>query len=351
MIINRLELKNFRNYEQEVFENFSPNVNLICAKNAQGKTNMMEAIFYTACGKSFKNTPEQKLIRRESDFAYIRVDFANRNVGSKLECRLYDGKKKSILVGGVPITKISELLGVINSVVFAPEDMRTIKEAPSLRRRFIDIEISKLSPAYYGELQKYNIALKNKNILLKNPNSKDGVISAFNETMAGSAEKIIRSRQKYVDKMKGQAKSLHTLICGANEVLDIEYRLTAHCDGIFEKFEKNMKKEREAGCALIGPHRDDLMITLDGFDTKLYSSQGQQRTAMLSLKLSAGLVAKEYCGEYPVLLLDDVFSELDESRRNALLTCSRGMQVFITSTHKFDVDGSVFEIEKGRIIK
>lgn len=357
MIIEKLVLKDFRNFSSLVFDDLSPAVNLLVGENAQGKTNLIEAVNYLSCLKSFRGAGEAQLIREGCKSAYLAVSYRMASHGGKVEAALFSGEKRSVKVGGIPIRRVGELMGVINTVVFAPEDLKTVKESPSLRRRLLDMEISKIRPLYYADLQRYAICIKQKNRLLKEQRVDDALLDTFNETAAEAGAKIIRRRAKFVEMLAKEAAAIHAQLTDGGEKLEISYKGCVEGENLQEalihKLAENREREKELRVSLIGPHREDLSIQVNGRDSKLYSSQGQQRTAMLSIKLACAQIAWHSTGERPVILLDDVFSELDISRRERLLSIIKKNQVFITSTDISgikDVRGAkIFKVSGGQI--
>ena len=248
-------------------------------------------------------------------------------------------------------------MGALNSIVFAPEDLRIIKEAPSLRRRMMDMELCKISPGYYRSLQSYSLALKSKNKLLKNPRADAGVLSAYSEQMAAYGEQMIEERAAFVEQLNACTARFYHNLQGVSEGIEIRYKCSAEVENAREsllvKMQANAAREREMGVCLTGPHREDLEILINGRDSKIYASQGQQRTAMLAIRLASLEVAQAQTGEAPVLLLDDVFSELDRRRRESLMEIVSGNQVFITCT---DMEGmkefagaSYFSVEEATV--
>ncbi|MBQ9942029.1 MAG: DNA replication/repair protein RecF, partial [Christensenellaceae bacterium] len=310
--------------------------NIFTGDNAQGKTNLVEAMGYLASAKSFRGAQDGQLIRQGADCARIATEYRCRSHRGKIEATLLSDERRSIRIDGMPIRKISEMMGVLNCVIFAPEDLKTVKESPSLRRRLMDLEISKIRPSYYLDLQRYAIALKSKNKLLKDFAPDDALLGAYNATLLEAGSKVIARRQKFVDLLSAHAAELHSLLTDGKEQLSLQYRACCELSDIPTAFAAKLEgakaREREMRVSLVGPHREDLMITIGGRDSKLYASQGQQRTAMLAIKLACARIAYESTGEMPVVLLDDVFSELDISRRERLLSLVAKHQVFITAT-------------------
>ncbi|MEI3416870.1 MAG: DNA replication/repair protein RecF [Christensenellaceae bacterium] len=357
MHITKLALRDFRNFEALTLEDLNPGINVFAGRNAMGKTNLLEAVNYLSCARSFRGAPDAKLIRDGQAFAGIFAQYAADSHRGKIEIGILGEGKRSVRLNGLPVRKISELMGALNSIVFAPEDLRIIKEAPSLRRRMMDMELCKISPGYYRSLQSYSLALKSKNKLLKNPRADAGVLSAYSEQMAAYGEQMIEERAAFVEQLNACTARFYHNLQGVSEGIEIRYKCSAEVENAREsllaKMQANAAREREVGVCLTGPHREDLEILINGRDSKIYASQGQQRTAMLAIRLASLEVAQAQTGEAPVLLLDDVFSELDRRRRESLMEIVSGNQVFITCT---DMEGmkefagaSYFSVEEATV--
>jgi DNA replication and repair protein RecF len=336
MQISSLTMKNYRSYAS-LAARFSDGINILQGHNAAGKTNVLEAVGFLSFGKSFRTQKDTECIKDGGETAYIKGGISTRQGSLQIEALISAAEKKSLKVNGQPVRRMGELLGNFIAVVFSPEDLKVLKESPSLRRRFIDMEISKLHPAYFYELQDYSKALAQKNALLKSrmaENQLKKLVTIFNEQLATHGEKIIKARQEFLMRLHDVGRDIHKDLSGG-ETLDLKYRSSVQGPDIrqalFDKMDKSLTSEIEQGFTLYGPHREDFSVSLGGAEIKSYSSQGQLRTAMLSLKLATFDIAQADFGESPVLLLDDVFSELDENRQAALLTRIKGAQCFITS--------------------
>ena len=348
MHITKLALKDFRNIKNLQLEDLSTGTYIFVGKNAMGKTNLIEAINYLSCGRSFRGVPDAGLIAYEAPFAGIAADYQLQHQAGKVEAYLLGNGKRSIKINHMPVKKVSELMGVINSVVFAPEDLRTIKESPGLRRRMIDVEISKIRPAYYVDLQNFYITLKQKNKILKDRVIDETLLSAYNEALITYASAVITRRDTFIKMLNTYAKNIYAELSNKAETIEIIYKSTVEVTGDIQvNLEKKLnalsRRERELSMSLVGPHREDLEISINGKDVKQFASQGQQRTAMLAIKLACADIAEYYTGEKPILLLDDVFSELDVYRRGKLLQLSENRQIFITAT---DVDDYIATTKK-----
>ena len=360
MYIESLELKNFRNYAEEKFS-FSSGVNVITGKNAQGKTNCAEAVFYLCTGYSPRATRDKQVIRYGESSARItgRAATAYGTVNVDLT---FLPDKKNVRINGVETLKMGELLGNINSVFFNPGELKLIQESPEDRRRFLDISLSQMDKKYFYALQRYKKILSQRNTLLKDEN-KDLIrdtLPIWDVQLANSAAVIVKARNEFLRLLSPYAKDAHGFITDGAEELEVSagYRYEGGEEQIAEQIIEDLKESLEKNIALgyttVGPHRDDLKIKINGEDVKIYGSQGQQRTAALSLKLAELEVFNFRFREYPVLLLDDALSELDSSRRGRVLKRTEGVQTIITCTEEDDgfknMEYKKFEISAGRII-
>ena len=355
MYIESLVLKNYRSYET-LNVHFGSGITILQGKNAAGKTNVLEAVGILSFGKSFRTQKDTECIKDGSDAAYIKGGIVRDPGKLMIEALLSRQDKKSLKVSGQPVKKMGALFGNFIAVVFSPEDLKVLKESPLLRRRFIDMEISKLKPTYFYDLQEYYKALAQKNALLKSRMKEEQLkklVSIYNEQLSVHGEKIILQRRAFLERIDTIGRRIHDDL-SAGETLLLKYRSSVMSDDIrqalFDKMDKALPSEIEQGFCLHGPHREDIAVLLDGSEVKAYSSQGQIRTAMLSLKLATLDIAKEDFGERPVLLLDDVFSELDEIRQAALLSHIKDTQCFITTAVPMEnVAGSVYTVENGAV--
>lgn len=355
MHLSHLTLKNYRSYAA-LAARFADGINILQGRNAAGKTNVLEAVGILSYGKSFRTQKDAECIRDGSETAYIKGGISTRQGAMQIEALLSAAEKKSLRVNGQPVRRMGELFGNFIAVVFCPEDLKILKESPSLRRRFIDMEISKLHPAYFYELQDYGKALAQKNALLKSripENQLKKLVSIYNEQLAAHGEKIIKARQTFLTRLHDVGRDIHRDLSGG-EALDLKYRCSVAGPDIrqalFDKMEKSLSSEIEQGFCLYGPHREDFSVALGGAEIRAYSSQGQLRTAMLSLKLATFDIARADFGENPVLLLDDVFSELDEARQAALLARIQGAQCFITTAVPVkNAPGTAYAVANGAV--
>lgn len=346
MFVDEIFLTDFRNYEKGHVV-FDRAVNIIYGENARGKTNILEAIFMLSSARSHRFSREIEMIRFGCDSAKISAEFFSRGRENTGEINLFSKKKKQIKINKVPIEKTSELMGIFNTVMFCPEDLRLVKGSPRDRRRMMDIGICQLSRKYFHALSQYVKALEQRNKLLKeNPESK--TLWVWNENLVQYGTEVIWFRKIYTDNLGKKAFNIHRDICG--EELEIKYNCGAAVRDFSSKEEvtrqfccdiqRLSEREKKAGISLTGPHRDDFEININGCEAKLYGSQGQQRTAALSMKMAEVGIIFEHTGEMPVLLLDDVMSELDKFRQEYILNNIKDMQVIITCTHPLEYESA-----------
>ena len=360
MYLEKLKLTNYRNY-QLVDEKFSPKFNILFGRNAQGKTNLLEAIYYLSTGRSYRPVRDCQLIRWDKDFFVIDSFFCNERGTNRLEIKYSnsDGirpSEKEIHINGVLKKKTAEWLGRFNSVLFAPEDLYIVKGSPAERRRLIDDDISQISPLYYQKIQRYTRILNQRNHLLRRicaHKANYDELQVWNHQFCETGAQIIAKRLQVLEKLTPLTRLMHRKLTGGEENLEIRYmygrrtELRTQQGNVPELEEmllaeamKQQKEEIIRGGTLFGPHRDDYAILLNGADLKAYGSQGQHRTAVLAVKLAELEFFKAETGEYPVLLLDDVLSELDEKRRERLVgtLMDKDIQCFITTTEELAPD-------------
>ena len=371
MLCKKVELQNFRNAECETVT-FDSGINVLHGENAQGKTNLLEAIYYVSLGKSFRGSKDAEIIRFGEEYAAISLDFIAQGREQNVTMRFSDNarQKKTVTHNGVKITKLSELVGEFRAVLFSPDHLQMIKDGPSLRRNYLDVAISQLRPMYLHSLQKYNKILLNRNKLIKNAEEDratfDSTIDFWSAQLAHEAAIIAKARAEYVQKSGDIIAEFYRRMCQSGEIdetPELIYAGSAKQESEFyfdtEVTERNFLRlltdfhEREiaAGSTLYGIHKDDIIINLNGKNTRLYSSQGQQRSLALAMKLAEGEICRMDCGEYPVFLFDDVFSELDSIRRKNLLREIADRQVIITSCESdmdFDIPYRRIEVAKGK---
>lgn len=356
MFITSLTLEHFRNYERQEIE-FSPHTNVIYGNNAQGKTNILEAVYLFSQGRSHRAHSDKELIRFGESYANLEIYFEDNSRSHNASIRFLRNGKKSVKVNHVAINRLSKLMNYLNVVMFSPEDLDLVKGSPGGRRRFLDAAISQLYPGYLNSLIVYHKALAQKNSLLKLLRQKglraDPTLSVWNEQLAAEAEKIMRYRRDFLKPLSQFAADLQKEISG--EVLEVTYQPSIPSEKkaeIFEVLESHQAREIDCSTAQHGVQRDDIAICVGGKAARIYGSQGQQRTAILSLKLAQADLIHSLKEEYPVLLLDDIMSELDIHRRLYLSEKIRNKQVLITCTDTDltkDSDTRLFRVEQGRV--
>lgn len=348
MIIKSLELADFRNYDS-LTVNFDKGTNILYGNNAQGKTNILEAIFISSTTKSHKGSKDRDIINFDKEEAHIRTYIEKEKIEYKVDMHLRKSKTKGIAIDGQKIKKAADLLGLLNVVFFSPEDLSIIKNGPSERRRFIDIELCQIDNFYLYNLNHYNRIVNQRNKLLKdmymNPALKE-TLNIWDSQLVSFGSKVIERREAFVEQLNEIIYDIHKKLSGNKEELKIIYEP----DSTNEDFEKKLKYSQERDIKLkqtcIGPHRDDLSFIINEVDIRKFGSQGQQRTAALSLKLSEIELVKKITKDTPVLLLDDVLSELDSNRQNYLLNSIGDIQTIITCTGLDEFINNRFEINK-----
>lgn len=355
MWIKEIKLNNFRNYENKII-NLENNINLFYGENAQGKTNIIESIFLASMGKSFRTNNEKEMISFNKDNFSVEILFEKSDREGKIKINLQN--KKSVYLNGVKLKKLSELLGNINIVLFTPDDINILKDGPQKRRRFLDMMISQLRPNYMYVLNLYLKTLEQRNNYLKQiklENKKPELLDIWDEKLAEYSEKIYIYRNEFIEKIKNKIDIIHKNITNDKEEIKIEY--ISECENK-ENFLKLLKERRKLdiikGYTTKGIHRDDFIIYINNKKVNVYGSQGQHRTAILSLKLAELQVIYDEIGETPVLLLDDFMSELDEKRKKSFLENIKDVQVIITCTEKIDIKNSkfiAFNVKNGEIFK
>jgi len=334
MIIKSLELSNFRNYDH-LNISFSPDVSILYGDNAQGKTNILEALFVASTTKSQKGSKDKEMIRFNESEAHIRMFIENKDVKRKIDMHLKDNRTKGVAIDGIPIKKASELYGIMNIISFSPDDLSIIKEGPAERRRFCDMELCQLDKFYLHNYTGYNKVLEQRNNLLKqislNSELKD-TLNIWDEQLIGFGSYIIEKRKFFIEEINKIASDIHYNLTEGKEKLKISYSPSVDKEDFRNVLLSSREKDINLKMTNIGPHRDDMIFSVNGEDAKKYGSQGQQRTVALTLKLSEIELVKERTGNNPVLLLDDVLSELDRNRQKKLLENISGVQTIITCT-------------------
>ncbi|WP_085993780.1 DNA replication/repair protein RecF [Oceanobacillus senegalensis] len=368
MHIERLELTNYRNYEK-LSISFDDKINVVIGENAQGKTNLMEAIYVLAFTKSHRTSHEKELIQWEKDYAKIEGRIIRRNQSLPLDIVLSSKGKKAKL-NHLEQRRLSDFIGAINVVMFAPEDLTLVKGPPQIRRRFIDMELGQIQPTYIYHLGKYQRILRQRNQLLKQLQRREikdrTMLDVLTDQLVEHASIILEKRFMFLELLKSWASPIHYGISRGLENLEIKYNASIEVseeenkgkieDIYLSKFQEIQEKEIERGTTLIGPHRDDLLFHVNNKDVQTYGSQGQQRTTALSVKLAEIELINKEVGEYPILLLDDVLSELDDFRQSHLLNTIQGkVQTFVSTTsvdgihHKTLEKAEMFRVVNGTV--
>jgi len=359
MHIKYLQLKNFRNYNELVIE-FNKGTNVFVGDNAQGKTNILEAIYYCSLAKSHRTNKDKELINWNGSDAYIKLYVCKTRLDKKIEIKIFKEGKKGVNINSIKILKMSELVGNFNVIMFSPEDLNIVKESPSYRRKFLDIELCKLSRKYYYNLTQYKKVLNERNLAIRKWNTDSDIIDVYDKQLSEFGAIIIRDRMNYIEKLNRLGKVIHSNITSKSEIIEIKYLTPIkQLDNIEENFYlllcKNRKRDIETRTTSIGPHRDDFSIDINDIDARIFGSQGQQRTCVLTIKFGALEIIKELTGEYPVLLLDDVLSELDTKRQEYILNSIKEVQTLITCTgvnniRKYlNAESRIFEVMSGEL--
>ena len=364
MYIREIELKDFRNY-RELKVSFSDRVNIFLGNNAQGKTNLLESIYLNAMARSFKSVKDRELIRFGEEFCRIRSKSVSDGQEQDTEIVITGDGKKIIKIDGVKASKTSQLLERIFIIIFSPEDLKIVKDEPEKRRKFIDRELCQIKPGYYSDLSNYKRVLKQRNIYLKENEIDTSILDIWDYELAKYGSRIVSKRKEFIERLGHISRDIHSRISGGLEEISLKYEKNIEIPDLNSRREEEDYfyqvlssgrdsdiKNRNTGR---GPHKDDIKISADGIDLRKFGSQGQQRTAALSLKLSEIKLIEEETGEKPILLLDDVLSELDSQRQSYLINSLGQNQMFITTTDisgrvaKSLPKGKVFKIEKGTV--
>lgn len=359
MIIKSIELKNFRNYE-ELNISFDDGTNILYGDNAQGKTNILESAYMSGTTKSHKGSKDKEMIRFGEAESHIRTIVVRQGKEYQIDMHLKQNRSKGIAINRVPIKRASELFGILNIVFFSPEDLNIIKNGPAERRRFLDSELCQLDKIYLADLTNYNKILGQRNKLLKDmvyrPDLSD-TLPVWDMQLVETGKRIIRRRMQFIEELGGIVHDIHYRISGEKEELDLSYE--PNIEDIFfeDELSRAREKDRKLCQTTVGPHRDDLSFSIGGVDIRKFGSQGQQRTSALSLKLSEIELVKRSIHDAPVLLLDDVLSELDSNRQNYLLNNIYDTQTIITCTgldefvrNRFHIN-KVFEVVSGHVFE
>lgn len=348
MIIKSLELMNFRNYEFLDLK-FCEGTNILYGDNAQGKTNVLEAIYLSATTKSHKGSKDRDIVSFNKEESHIRTYLDKEGIEYKVDMHLRKSKSKGIAVDGQKIKKAADLLGLLNVVFFSPEDLSIIKNGPSERRRFVDMELCQLDNFYLYNLNHYNKIVNQRNKLLKdmyfNPQLKE-TLNIWDSQLVSFGSKIIERRRIFTEQLNEIIYEIHKKLSGGKEELVIKYEPDVEIEDFESRMKSSQEKDIKSKQTSVGPHRDDFCFMAGNIDIRKFGSQGQQRTAALSLKLSEIELVKKIAKDTPVLLLDDVLSELDSSRQNYLLSSIGNIQTIITCTGLDEFVNNRFEIDK-----
>lgn len=354
MYIEKIKLNNFRNYESLEI-NLNKNINIIFGDNAQGKTNILEAIFLSSLGKSFRTNKEKEMVKFNSEKLLVEIFYQKKDRDGKVKIEI--GNKKQISLNGIKIKKLSELLGNINIVIFTPEDINILRDGPAKRRRFLDMMIGQLRPNYVYNLNMYLKTIEQRNNYLRQireENKPEEMLEIWDEKLAEYSEKIYNYRKEFIEKILNKINEIHSGITDEKETLEIEYLSNcARKDEYLKILKERRKLDIIKGFTTKGVHRDDFVIYINGKEVNIYGSQGQNRTVVLSLKLAELNVIYDEIGEYPVFLLDDFMSELDEKRRKNFLNNIKDTQVILTGTEKINLTNleyNLYNVKNGNIV-
>ena len=359
MIIKSLSLNDYRNYDTLNIE-FDEGTNILYGDNAQGKTNILEAIYLSSTTKSHKGSNDKEIINFNKEEAHIQTVILKDGIDTKIDMHLRPSKSKIIAIDGSKIKKAADLLGILNVVFFSPEDLSIIKNGPSERRRFVDMELCQLDSFYLYNLSNYNKIINQRNKLLKdiyfNPSLKE-TLNIWDSQLVSYGSKIIERRISFCDQICEILKNYHSKLTGGKEDISIKYEPNVLIDEYERKLSLSQEKDISAKMTIVGPHRDDFSFIVNDIDIRKYGSQGQKKTAAISLKLSELFLLKEKINETPILLLDDVFSELDEIRQKLLIENLKEVQTIITCTgikkNIFELlkPNKIFKVENSKILE
>ncbi len=359
MYIKSLELNNYRNYENVQID-FDKGVNILYGDNAQGKTNVLESIYLCSTTKSHRGSKDKEIVRFGNQEGHIRCLFDKNEVDYQIDIHLRTDKSKGIAINGMKLKKAAELMGVVNVILFSPEDLSIIKNGPSDRRRFVDSELCQLDKVYLYNLTSYNKIVNQRNNLLKeityHPELTD-TLDVWDSQLISLGTKIIDRRTLFINQLNEIIYDIHKSLTGDKEKLLIKYEPNVEIMEYSQKIKRNREKDIKYKLTSVGPHRDDFVFFINDMDSKKYGSQGQQRTAALSLKLSEIKLVQNLTGNTPILLLDDVLSELDSNRQNYLLNCIGNIQTIVTCTGLDEfINGrlqvnKIFKVGGGKVVR
>ena len=365
MIVKSIALSDFRNYSFQEMQ-FHKGINILYGDNAQGKTNILEAIYLCITNKSYRGSHDKDMIRFEQEESHLRLEAEKKEIPYRVDMHLKRHKSKGIAINGVPIRRSGELMGLLNVVFFSPEDLQLIKNGPGERRRFMDVELCQLDKVYLHYLSHYSKCLLQRNALLKElafSKSVEQTLEIWDQQLIQYGTGLIELRKAFIEELAPIVSEIHTSLTGGNEELVITYEPNVLSDRFGHALRESHEKEIRQKTTLVGPHRDDILFSVkkreeDRFiDIRSFGSQGQQRSAALSLKLAEIEIVRRRVHDTPILLLDDVLSELDSSRQNYLLESIHDIQTFITCTgleefvkHRFHMD-HIYHVERGTVTR
>lgn len=359
MFIESLALNNFRNYDDAEI-NFSNGINILYGDNAQGKTNILEAIYMLATTKSHRGSRDREIIQFEHDESHIKADIVKNDLHHRIDMHLRKSKNKGVAIDMVPIKRSAELFGLVNIIFFSPEDLTIIKDSPAERRRFMDMELCQLNRLYYSSLSTYNKILNQRNNLLKQisfDKRQIDMLDVWDSQLSDYGIKVIKERNNFIDMINEIILDIHRRLTSGKEDLKLLYDKNVGADEFADELVGGRNTDLKYQSTQTGPHRDDIIFKINDMDVKKYGSQGQQRTVALSLKLAEIQLVRKLINDNPILLLDDVMSELDSTRRDALLSSINDIQTIITCTgyddfikERLSID-MIYKVTQGKLMK
>lgn len=359
MKVVELKLINFRNYKNQEIS-FGDGLNVIYGNNAAGKTNLVESIYYCGIGKSPRTHQDKELIMMGEEFAYIKLKLQKKYRAHNIEIHIDNAGKKRIAIDNIPIRKINQLIGLLNVVYFSPDELDIIKESPVLRRTFLNISLSQQKKSYYDALVRYNKILAQRNKLLKTQSNEDIIrqtLPIWDTQLAEVGSEIILQRYEFCSKMQDVIYDIHLNLTGGSENIYMEYvskikwsTLDEMKQQFLQLLQQNIQKDITLRYTTVGCHRDDINILINDIEVRRFGSQGQKRTTALSLKLAEVKMFELQTGEKPILILDDVLSELDDTRQTKLMQHIRGMQAFLTCAENHDIGDIKINVKEGKAV-
>ncbi len=358
MIVKSIQLKNFRNYKEQTL-NLDPGLNVLVGDNAEGKTNMLESIYFCSNFASPRTTNDKEMIRFNQDYATVKLIIKKKYRYNSIKIKIDSHKKKYVLVDDIPINRVAELMGVLGVVFFSPQEIKLIQESPDDRRKFLNNALSQQDKTYFRSLNDYRKILANKNNLLKKgltTEQVDTMLDVYDAQLAKEGEFIINKRMNFLNVLSNYSNRANEKLSESEETLSLEYETNISLEGniqsnLYDSLVKAREKDKQLGYTSVGPHRDDIKIILNGNDARKFASQGQQRSITLAMKLASLYIYRNETGEFPVLLLDDVLSELDLKRQKILLEMLKDIQIILTCTHyNIDVPAKIINIKDGKVV-